>query len=64
MLGYTTFVNVLDYSAAVLPVTLVDKHIDVSDEGYEPMNEQDEKTYKSCELSSFISPFTCISLER
>jgi amidase len=43
--GLSTWVNMVDYSAAVLPVTLVDKTIDVVDEGYQPLNEQDEKVH-------------------
>jgi amidase len=44
------WVNLLDYSAAVLPVTLVDKNIDVVDVGYQPRNPTDEKIYKGCEF--------------
>lgn len=44
--GYTEVVNLLDYSAAVLPVTLADKHVDVVDTHYVPMNELDEKNWK------------------
>ncbi|KAL2069449.1 hypothetical protein VTL71DRAFT_14128 [Oculimacula yallundae] len=41
--AYSIWVNLLDYSAAILPVTLADKNIDVVDEGYKPLNEIDEK---------------------
>jgi amidase len=44
----STWVNLLDYSAAILPVTQVDKSIDVIDKEYKPMNEHDEKVYSSC----------------
>lgn len=50
MPGLSTWVNLLDYTAAVLPVTLVDKNIDVVDEGYKPLNDQDEKVFLACEL--------------
>ncbi|PSS22276.1 hypothetical protein M430DRAFT_274638 [Amorphotheca resinae ATCC 22711] len=45
--GMSTWVNLLDYSAAILPVTQVDKSIDVIDKEYKPMNEHDEKVYSS-----------------
>jgi amidase len=50
MPGYTTFVNMLDYSAVVFPVTTVDKSIDVVDVNYTPLNETDEKVWKSCKF--------------
>jgi amidase len=52
MPGMSTWVNLLDYSAAVLPVTVADKNIDVKDMSYKPMNAQDEKVYQSCEFPS------------
>ncbi|PBP27707.1 amidase [Diplocarpon rosae] len=47
MPGYSVWVNLLDYSAAVLPVTLVDKSVDVVDDGYKPLNGTDEKVWES-----------------
>jgi amidase len=44
--GYTTFVNGLDYSTVVIPVTTVDKGVDVVDHSYQPLNEMD-KTIQS-----------------
>lgn len=38
---YTSQWNLLDYPALVFPVTKVDPVIDVWDQGYVPMNEQD-----------------------
>ncbi|TEY70094.1 hypothetical protein BOTCAL_0111g00120 [Botryotinia calthae] len=45
-IAYSTFVNLLDYSAAILPVTTVDKNVDVFDTGYKPLNAEDEKVWK------------------
>ncbi|ESZ95607.1 hypothetical protein SBOR_4003 [Sclerotinia borealis F-4128] len=45
-IAYSTFVNLLDYSAAILPVTTVDKRIDVFNYDYEPLNAEDEKVWK------------------
>ncbi|KAF2271544.1 amidase [Westerdykella ornata] len=40
--GYTGFVNVLDYTSVALPVTNVDKTVDVADDGYQPINGLDK----------------------
>jgi amidase len=50
MPGLSAWVNLLDYSTAVLPVMLVDKNIDVVDVGYTPKNQTDEKILKGCEF--------------
>jgi hypothetical protein len=47
--GMSTWVNLLDYSTTVLPVTLADKNIDVADPGYTPLSATDEKIQKACE---------------
>lgn len=44
--GYSTFVNGLDYTAVVIPVTTADKSVDVVDLSYQPINEMD-KTIQS-----------------
>lgn len=44
----SVWVNMLDYSAAILPVTTVDKNIDVVDSGYVPINGVDEKVFEAC----------------
>ncbi|KAI9815959.1 MAG: hypothetical protein M1827_001951 [Pycnora praestabilis] len=43
--GYTSQWNVLDYPAAIFPVSKVDVEKDVKGEGYEPMNERDKDNY-------------------
>ncbi|TVY34670.1 Acetamidase [Lachnellula occidentalis] len=45
MPGFSTIVNLLDYSTSVLPVTKADKRIDVVDVGYTPLNSQDQKVH-------------------
>ncbi|KAF2785897.1 amidase [Melanomma pulvis-pyrius CBS 109.77] len=45
--GYSTFVNVLDYTSVVVPVTTVDKHIDEVDVGYESLSEMDKRVHES-----------------
>ncbi|KAF1828551.1 amidase [Decorospora gaudefroyi] len=41
--GYTTWVNALDYTSVVVPVTNVDKRVDVRDVGYQALNELDKR---------------------
>jgi amidase len=41
--GYSTWVNALDYTSVVVPVTNVDKKIDTKEEGYRALDEQDKK---------------------
>ncbi|CAG8961864.1 hypothetical protein HYFRA_00013664 [Hymenoscyphus fraxineus] len=43
MPGYTTWVNLLDYSTAVLPVTICDKAVDVKDTAFKGFSDEDEK---------------------
>ncbi len=59
MPGYTIWVNLLDYSAAVLPVTLANKNVDVIDKGYKPLSPQDEKVWEACELLIPVSISLC-----
>lgn len=46
--GYTIFVNLLDYTSVVVPITKVDKSVDVRDESYKPRNDADKVCYESC----------------
>ncbi|OJD20338.1 hypothetical protein ACJ73_08330 [Blastomyces percursus] len=41
-LNYTMFVNVLDYSSIVIPVTTADKAVDIPDADYTPLNDMDK----------------------
>ena len=60
MPGLSTWVNLLDYSAAVLPVTLADKNIDVVDEDYKPISAQDEKVHQACKFPTFFVGWTML----
>ncbi|KAK2761319.1 hypothetical protein FQN54_001841 [Arachnomyces sp. PD_36] len=44
--GYTAQWNLLDYPAAIFPVTRVDPSIDVAETDYQPLNSQDEFNHK------------------
>ena len=43
--GYTEVINLLDYSAAVIPVTMADKSVDLNDPNYAPLNDLDAKNW-------------------
>jgi len=45
--GYSVWVNLLDYTASVIPVTTADKTVDVVDEGYTPMNDTDKRVFEA-----------------
>ncbi|KAK7897999.1 hypothetical protein LTR67_004631 [Exophiala xenobiotica] len=45
-IGYTPWVNTLDYTSAVFPVTQVDKTVDVYDKDYQPWSEQDKTNWE------------------
>ncbi|CZR51505.1 related to general amidase [Phialocephala subalpina] len=44
---YTEAINLLDYSAAVIPVTKADKNVDTFNSEYEPLNEVDRKNWEA-----------------
>lgn len=49
--GYTGVANVLDFSAATVPVGWVDKRLDgrgPEQEGYEPTGDMDREIWESC----------------
>lgn len=46
--GYSSIFNVLDYSACVVPVTHVDKHIDVVDKHLKPADDLDQEVADTC----------------
>jgi amidase len=48
--GYTTWVNLLDYTSVVIPVTEVKAELDPVDANYKPLNAEDKICYKSCKL--------------
>lgn len=53
--GYSTFVNLLDYTSCVIPVTTVDQKVDVIDKDFKPISEQDQGVWDSCEHLSSIT---------
>lgn len=43
--GYTRHINILDYTVLTIPITTVDKDIDVNDPNYVPVNDQDASNF-------------------
>lgn len=50
---YTAAINVLDYSAVVIPVTKANASIDKADPNYMPLNETDEKNWNAYDADIF-----------
>lgn len=48
--GYTSIFNVLDYPACVVPVTNVDKNVDVPDKNFKPVDELDKEIADTCKF--------------
>ena len=53
--AYTTVFNVLDYPAAVIPVTRVDPVLDVPAEKHEFRHVEDKVVYEMCEYLAIVS---------
>ncbi|KIW75355.1 hypothetical protein Z517_10096 [Fonsecaea pedrosoi CBS 271.37] len=51
--GYSVFVNGLDYTSVVVPVTIADKNIDKYADGYTPINEQDKEVFETYDADLF-----------
>lgn len=52
-LGYTRLINLLGYSAVVVPITKANKAIDVVDQDYEPLNEEDRLVWEDYDPELF-----------
>ena len=46
--GYTTIINALDYTSCVVPVTNVDKDIDVVEHDFKPVDDLDKEIWEDC----------------
>lgn len=51
--GYSNIINTLDYSSCVVPVTNVDKAVDIIDENFKPVDERDKDIASICKCSPF-----------
>lgn len=50
--AYSAAINVLDYTAVAMPVTCVDKTIDIADTDYEALSKKDEECHLNCMLTN------------
>ena len=58
--GYSTWVNALDYTSVVVPVTTVDKKVDVKEEWFTALDEQDKSIQDDCKCARrFLSSLCC-----
>ena len=48
--GYTQTINLLNYSAVVVPVTVANKAVDIIDGKYEPVSEVDRMNWEACKF--------------
>ena len=61
--GYSTWVNALDYTSVVVPVTTVDKKVDVKEEAFKALDEQDKSIQDDCKCArKFLSFWSCCCL--
>ena len=49
--AYTEVINLMNYSAAVIPVTKADKAIDAVDDSYRPLSAVDKLNWDACMFS-------------
>lgn len=59
-IAYTEAINLMNYSAAVIPVTQADERTDVFDDSYEPLGDMDKLNWQSCKQ---LIPFYLLDLK-
>lgn len=52
--GYSVWVNTLDYTSTVVPITNVDKNVDKKLTDFKPVSEVDEKTMANCKFECIL----------
>lgn len=60
--GYSSFVNGLDYTSVVVPVTLADKDVDKYEDGYKPISDQDKEAFHSYDAEIYDGAHVSIQL--
>jgi len=50
--GYSTFVNLLDYTSCAVPVTTADQKVDILDKDFKPLNDLDEAVASLCKFTT------------
>ena len=61
--GYSSIFNNLDYSSCVVPVTNVDKQIDLIDEKFKPLDDLDRDVAATCKSSPFLREYSSNIIE-
>jgi amidase len=61
-LTYSSYVNLLDYTSVVVPVTQVDKSIDKKDENFVAVDEVDQETQDTCKSSGLMYSWCTMEL--
>lgn len=46
--AYTESINLMDYSAVVIPITKADKNIDIPEKGFTPASDVDALNWEAC----------------
>lgn len=46
--GYTSTINLLDFTSVVVPVTFADRKVDVKNERFKPLSKTDEEVQEEC----------------
>lgn len=62
--GYSTWVNALDYTSVVFPVTNVDKSIDVKSSDFKPISDQDQEVQDDCKRNLVVKSIKVKTLTR
>ena len=54
--GYSSIVNILDYTSCVLPVTTADKNIDTVNKDFKPISQLDQSIWDTCKYQETDLP--------
>ncbi|KAK9443548.1 general amidase [Metarhizium brunneum] len=60
--GYTEFVNILDFTSAVLSVTKADKNVDVAHGDFKPLTPNDEVNWRAYNADTYDGAPVCVQL--
>ena len=60
--AYSAFVNGLDYTSVVVPVTYADKSKDKYEDGFKPMNENDQAAYEDYDAEIYDGAHVAVQL--
>ncbi|KAK5011430.1 hypothetical protein LTR28_003213, partial [Elasticomyces elasticus] len=60
--GYSVWVNVLDYTGVVVPVTQASKQEDPVDKDFKPINDTDKLTHESYDPEIYDGAHVCVQI--